>query len=122
MRSFGKCCDSQGVFSARGHSSVHILGPFGIAFSWFVSKWRVFRSIGTLSIQRNPVLYRFLRDMHDVEGLGIGIPRMRSLMCAQGFPDPELFFKVILRKIAVKQSLRSDFSLNLWRMFGIGCS
>lgn len=56
---------------------------------------------GTLSVQRNPVTYRFLRDMGYVEGLGTGIPRMKNELRKAGLSDPEFkftetFFRVIL--------------------------
>ncbi len=57
---------------------------------------------GTLSVQRNPLLYRFLRDMGFVEGLGTGIPRMKKAMREHGLGDPEFlftksFFRIVLR-------------------------
>lgn len=56
---------------------------------------------GTISVQRNPIIYRFLRDMGYVEGLGTGIPRMKNEMRNSGLYDPdfkftESFFRVIL--------------------------
>jgi len=44
---------------------------------------------GTISVQRNPVIYRFLRDLGYVEGLGTGIPRMKNQMRQRGLSDPE---------------------------------
>lgn len=57
---------------------------------------------GTLSVQRNPITYRILRDYGYVEGLGSGIPRMINGMREYGLADPEFgiyenFFRVILR-------------------------
>ncbi len=57
--------------------------------------------LGTISVQRNPVTYRMMRDLGFVEGLGSGIPRMRDYMKAAGLPEPvfeELgsFFRVTL--------------------------
>ncbi len=57
---------------------------------------------GTLSVQRNPLTYRILRDYGYVEGLGSGVPRMINSMREYGFADPEFgiyehFFRVILR-------------------------
>jgi ATP-dependent DNA helicase RecG len=59
------------------------------------------KMLGTLSIQRNPLTYRIMRDLDLVEGLGTGIPRMRSAMKGAGLPEPlfeELgsFFRVTL--------------------------
>ena len=56
---------------------------------------------GTISVQRNPIIYRFLRDMGYVEGLGTGIPRMKNGMRQEGLSDPEFqiaesFFRIIL--------------------------
>lgn len=57
---------------------------------------------GTLSVQRNPLTYKILRDYGYVEGLGSGIPRMINSMRENGLTDPEFgiyeqFFRVILR-------------------------
>jgi len=57
---------------------------------------------GTLSVQRNPLTYRMLRDHHYVEGFGSGVPRMRTKMRDYGLDDPEFgiypyFFRVLLR-------------------------
>lgn len=57
---------------------------------------------GTLSVQRNPLTYKLLRDYGYVEGLGSGIPRMINSMREYGLTDPEFgiyerFFRVILR-------------------------
>lgn len=57
---------------------------------------------GTLSVQRNPITYRILRDYGYVEGLGSGVPRMINSMREHGLVDPEFliyeqFFRVILR-------------------------
>ena len=59
---------------------------------------------GTLSVQRNPITYRILRDYGYVEGLGSGVPRMINGMREYGLSDPEFgiyehFFRVILRNI-----------------------
>lgn len=56
---------------------------------------------GTISVQRNPITYRFLRDMGYVEGLGTGISRMKNQMRKNGLNDPEFkftesFFRIIL--------------------------
>lgn len=57
---------------------------------------------GTLSVQRNPLTYKLLRDYGYVEGLGSGIPRMINSMREYGLKDPEFgiyeqFFRVTLR-------------------------
>ena len=56
---------------------------------------------GTISVQRNPITYRFLRDMGYVEGLGTGIPRMKNEMRNMHLLDPEFkitenFFRIIM--------------------------
>lgn len=61
--------------------------------------------LGTLSIQRNPLIYRLLRDIKFVEGLATGIPRMRKGMQDHGLPEPVFedlgsFFKVTLYNVA----------------------
>lgn len=57
--------------------------------------------LGHLSVQRNPVTYRLMRDIRLVEGLATGIPRMRSGMKEAGLPEPHFeelgsFFRVTL--------------------------
>ncbi len=73
---------------------------------------------GTISVQRNPIIYRFLRDMSYVEGLGTGIPRMKNEMRNFGLNDPdfkftESFFRVILyNKRGLKKPIESIEDLN----------
>ncbi|MEK6954568.1 MAG: ATP-binding protein [Candidatus Micrarchaeota archaeon] len=57
--------------------------------------------LGTLSIQRNPLTYRLMRDMGLMEGLATGIPRMREAMLENGLPEPRFeelgsFFRVTI--------------------------
>lgn len=57
---------------------------------------------GTISVQRNPITYRILRDFGYVEGLGSGVPRMINSMREYGLSDPEFqfypeFFRAVLR-------------------------
>lgn len=59
------------------------------------------KMLGTLSVQRNHLTYRLLRDIQLVEGLATGIPRMRSAMRDAGLPEPRFeelgsFFRVTL--------------------------
>ncbi len=59
------------------------------------------KMLGTLSIQRNPLIYRLLRDVRLVEGLATGIPKMREGMLRHNLPEPSFedlgsFFKVTL--------------------------
>lgn len=57
---------------------------------------------GTISVQRNPLTYKLLRDYGYVEGLGSGVPRMINAMREHGLSDPEFgiyeqFLRVTLR-------------------------
>jgi ATP-dependent DNA helicase RecG len=73
---------------------------------------------GTISVQRNPITYRFLRDLEYVEGLGTGIPRMKNHLRKVGLKDPEFiftesFFRIILyNKKSKKEPIRSKEDLN----------
>lgn len=58
--------------------------------------------LGTMSVQRNPLAYRLLRDLGLVEGSSTGIPRIRSTLMKEGYPEPSFeelgsFFRVIVR-------------------------
>lgn len=62
---------------------------------------------GKLSVQRNPLSYRILKDMKYIEGLGIGIPKMINGMRKAGLSDPEFFwtdsfFRLTLKNIRSK--------------------
>ncbi|MFH2106348.1 MAG: ATP-binding protein [Candidatus Micrarchaeota archaeon] len=73
---------------------------------------------GTISVRRNPITYRLLRDYGYVEGLGSGVPRMINGMREYGLQDPEfgiyeLFFRVILRNKKGKlKAIQSYADLN----------
>jgi len=73
---------------------------------------------GTISVQRNPITYRFLRDLGYVEGLGTGVPRMKNYMRKVGLRDPdfiftERFFRLILyNKKGGKEPIRGERDLN----------
>ncbi|HLC55043.1 MAG TPA: RNA-binding domain-containing protein [Candidatus Nanoarchaeia archaeon] len=73
---------------------------------------------GTISVQRNPITYRFLRDMGYVEGLGTGISRMKNQMRKAGLNDPEFkftesFFRIILsNKKGVRKPIYEIRDLN----------
>jgi len=73
---------------------------------------------GTISVQRNPITYRFLRDLGYVEGLGTGIPRMKNYMRKAGLRDPdfnftESFFRITLyNKKGSKRPIKSKEDLN----------
>jgi len=62
---------------------------------------------GTISVQRNPLTYRLLKDTKYIEGLGIGVPRMINGMRKAGLSDPEFFwtdsfFRITLKNIKSK--------------------
>jgi ATP-dependent DNA helicase RecG len=62
---------------------------------------------GTISVQRNRLTYKILRDMKYIEGLGLGIPRIRNEMRRSGLFEPEFlhtdsFFRITLRNIKSK--------------------
>jgi len=73
---------------------------------------------GTISVQRNPITYRFLRDLGYVEGLGTGVPRIKNRMRGDGLKDPEFlftesFFRIILyNKKGKKNPIESEEDLN----------
>lgn len=79
---------------------------------------------GTISIQRNPIIYRILRDLGYVEGLGTGIPRIKSESKKAGLPHPDFkftpnFIRVILfngkeekPKEQFSEKALADFNLN----------
>ncbi len=73
---------------------------------------------GSISVQRNPITYRFLRDMGYVEGLGTGVPRMKNYMRKAGLKDPdfiftESFFRIIFyNKKGKKKPIKSEEDLN----------
>ena len=73
---------------------------------------------GTLSVQRNPLTYKILRDYGYVEGLGSGVPRMINSMREHGLLDPEFgiyeqFFRIILRnKSSYLKPIREHKDLN----------
>lgn len=57
--------------------------------------------LGSLSVRRNPITYRLMRELKLIEGFATGIPRMREAMKEVGLPEPvfeELgsFFRVTL--------------------------
>ncbi len=73
---------------------------------------------GTISVQRNPIIYRFLRDYGYVEGLETGIPRMKNAMRKRGLADPqfkftETFFRITLYNTkTIKKTIESFEDLN----------
>lgn len=46
--------------------------------------------LNSVSIPRNPLIYQFLRDLGYIEGLGTGLPRIRSSLMRGGYPNPVL--------------------------------
>jgi len=70
---------------------------------------------GTLSVRRNPIIYRLLRDYGYVEGLGSGVPRMINAMRDHGLKDPEFgiyerFFRIALSSEKGKQKPIEEYS------------
>ncbi len=60
-----------------------------------------FDDLGSLSVQRNPLLYGLLRELRLVEGMATGIPKVRAIMMDAGLPEPLFqgvggFFKATL--------------------------
>jgi len=45
-------------------------------------------NLGAYSIQRNPMIYKMLRDVKKVEGLATGIPRIKAALREGGYPEP----------------------------------
>ncbi len=65
-------------------------------------------ALGSISIQRNPLLYGLLRELRIVEGMATGIPRIRSAMMEAGLPDPRFeeiagFFKATLLNSSARE-------------------
>jgi ATP-dependent DNA helicase RecG len=46
------------------------------------------KNLGAYSIQRNPLIYKMLRDVKKVEGLATGIPRIKEALREGGYPEP----------------------------------
>jgi ATP-dependent DNA helicase RecG len=46
------------------------------------------KNLGAYSIQRNPTIYKMLRDVRKVEGLATGIPRIKESLREGGYPEP----------------------------------
>jgi ATP-dependent DNA helicase RecG len=73
---------------------------------------------GTVSIQRNPKIYRLLRDVDYVEGLGTGVPRINNAMRDAGLTDAvfipmDYLFRVIFyNKKSSKKAISSHQDLN----------
>ncbi|HSV42560.1 MAG TPA: ATP-binding protein, partial [Methanomassiliicoccales archaeon] len=83
--------------------------------------------LGSMSAQRNPTIYRMMRDIGMVEGLGLGIPRMRALLRKEEYPEPRFetkgeFFKFILyNKTAIGMNPRQVKVLGRMREEGSTC-
>ncbi|RLE46905.1 hypothetical protein DRJ25_03535 [Candidatus Woesearchaeota archaeon] len=70
---------------------------------------------GTISVRRNPISYRLLRDYGYVEGLGSGVPRMINSMREYGLRDPEFgiyekFFRIVLFNEKGKQKPIEEYA------------
>ncbi len=46
------------------------------------------KNLGAYSIQRNPMIYKMLRDVKKIEGLATGIPRIKAALREGGYPEP----------------------------------
>jgi ATP-dependent DNA helicase RecG len=74
--------------------------------------------LGTISVPRNPITYRILRDLGYVEGLATGIPKMKNDMRKKGLSDPEFViaesvFRVVLyNKPGKRKPIESISDLN----------
>jgi ATP-dependent DNA helicase RecG len=59
--------------------------------------------LGGYSVLRNPIIYRRLKEINRVEGLSTGIPRIRSTLKENGYPEPKFeelgsrFFRVTIK-------------------------
>lgn len=67
-----------------------------------------FDDLGSLSVQRNPLLYGLLRELRLVEGMATGIPKVRASMMDAGLPEPQFeeiagFFKVTLLNCSARE-------------------
>ncbi|HPR99129.1 MAG TPA: ATP-binding protein [Methanomassiliicoccales archaeon] len=65
-------------------------------------------ALGSISIQRNPILYGLLRELRVVEGMASGIPRIRTAMMEAGLPGPRFdeiagFFKATLLNSSARE-------------------
>ena len=65
--------------------------------------------LGGVSVQRNPLTYKLMRDIGLIEGLATGIPKMRSGMKKAGLPEPNFeelgsFFRVTLYNNATEET------------------
>ncbi|MBI2665079.1 hypothetical protein HYX12_00475, partial [Candidatus Woesearchaeota archaeon] len=68
--------------------------------------------LGSLSIQRNPIIYQLLKDYAYMEGIGSGISKIRRLMKENKLSDPEFiitkdFFRLVLRLRKGKEAVPS---------------
>ena len=96
------------LFSDR----LEVVSPGGLPEGLSLEKF------GTTSVRRNPILYRILRDLRYIEGLGTGVPRIKNDMREAGLPDPVFllesrFVHVMLRKKGVaKRAIYAVENLN----------
>jgi ATP-dependent DNA helicase RecG len=69
-------------------------------------------NLGSYSIQRNPMIYKLLRDVRKVEGLATGIPRIRETLRDGGYPEPS--FEVLGGKFFRVTVWNRDFAGYEW--------
>ncbi len=60
---------------------------------------------GTISVQRNPLTYKILRDMKYIEGFGMGVSRMINGMRKAGLSDPEFFWTESFFRITLRNAM-----------------
>ena len=73
--------------------------------------------LGALSVQRNPIVYQFLKDYGYMEGIGSGISKIYDSMMSSNLQKPEFpitksFFRIVLR-IKKKEDVELAAALNL---------
>lgn len=69
--------------------------------------------LGVLSVQRNPMIYQFLKDYGYMEGIGSGISRIFSLMKDANLEKPNFIFPDNIFRIIFKIRKRELFNLGL---------
>jgi len=71
--------------------------------------------LGTLSIQRNPIIYQLLKDYGYMEGIGSGISKIIKTMKEKNLKEPEFliskeFFRIIFEMTAKKAVEETTFN------------
>ena len=63
--------------------------------------------LAAISLPRNQRIYWLLRDIGYIEGLGTGIPRIRSILLKEGYPEPIFEQKGPMFKLTVYNRMGS---------------